>query len=290
MSELPAAARARLGRRLRQLRNQLNLTGDDVARLLQWSGAKVSRIEASDRKVGWTDLQALLTLYDVTAVEREWLLGLHAVSRQVSPYQPFADISRGSEIALIEAIHDSAAVCEQSGGHLPALLRTPEYAEAALLANGADRVVIDRKLSLLALRQSHFLRPDGPQAAFVMCESAFMRAVGGKPVARRQYLSLLDLPAHIKIHVIPFSAPPMSGLGSTFTLVRSFQPGDDIAGITVCLNALNIERSPQRIEQLSVAFDELLQHATAAEQLPDIVRWALANLGRAHSRPWAAAA
>lgn len=66
----PALRRRRLGMELRRLRENLNLTGDEVAERLEWSTAKVSRIENAKTLAGQADVEALAGLYEVDEVLR----------------------------------------------------------------------------------------------------------------------------------------------------------------------------------------------------------------------------
>ena len=60
-----AALRRRLTAELRRLRGQAKLTQRQVADSLDWSPSKVIRIEQGTVRIGVTDLQALLNLYEV---------------------------------------------------------------------------------------------------------------------------------------------------------------------------------------------------------------------------------
>jgi hypothetical protein len=59
----PAVRRRRLAAELRRLREEADLTGEDVAKSLGWSASKLSRIELARTGIKPDDLSDLLTRY-----------------------------------------------------------------------------------------------------------------------------------------------------------------------------------------------------------------------------------
>src|SRR3954451_11306426 len=93
------AGRRRLAMDLRRLRASTGRTIDDVARHLECSAAKVSRMETGAVKVALTDLRAVLELYGVVGAERDALVALARRSRTRAWWHDFADVvPAGSEI------------------------------------------------------------------------------------------------------------------------------------------------------------------------------------------------
>ena len=87
MSE-SATLRRRLTAELRRLRAQAKLTQRQVADELDWSPSKVIRIEQGTVRIGVTDLQALLNLYQVT--EPAMVADLTSMARE-SKKLPFSE-------------------------------------------------------------------------------------------------------------------------------------------------------------------------------------------------------
>ncbi len=61
----PTVRQRELGRRLRELRNQHDLTVEDVAEKLLCAATKISRLEAGARRPSLRDIRDLCALYDV---------------------------------------------------------------------------------------------------------------------------------------------------------------------------------------------------------------------------------
>src|SRR5262245_16639240 len=72
----PSVRRRRLAAELRRLREERNLTGEDVAESLGWSASKLSRIELARTGIKATDLSDLLGADGVSADHRTEVLGL----------------------------------------------------------------------------------------------------------------------------------------------------------------------------------------------------------------------
>ena len=68
--------RRRLAAELRRLRERADLTGDQAAELLGWSGSKISRIETHRIGVKPADLRKLFDLYRVDPAHREQIQAL----------------------------------------------------------------------------------------------------------------------------------------------------------------------------------------------------------------------
>jgi transcriptional regulator with XRE-family HTH domain len=72
----PTVRRRRLAAELRRLRASTGKTADDVAKILGWSKAKVSRYELAHGGLKPADVARLLEFYGVQGSHREQLLAL----------------------------------------------------------------------------------------------------------------------------------------------------------------------------------------------------------------------
>jgi hypothetical protein len=80
----PTVKRRRLAAELRRYRDQAALTIDEVAEQLEWSTAKISRIENARVSVLPRDVKFLLGVYGLSDRDQNWdvLLTLARESRQ----------------------------------------------------------------------------------------------------------------------------------------------------------------------------------------------------------------
>src|SRR5260370_10351829 len=89
----PTVKRRRLAAELRHYRDAANLTIDDVAERLEWSTAKISRIENARVSVLPRDVKFLLFTYGMSEQDEAWdlLLSLARESRQKGWWQQYGE-------------------------------------------------------------------------------------------------------------------------------------------------------------------------------------------------------
>jgi transcriptional regulator with XRE-family HTH domain len=213
-----AALRRRLTAELRRLRAKAKLTQRQVADELDWSPSKVIRIEQGTVRIGVTDLQALLNLYEVA--DPATVAELSTMARE-SKKLPFADYrgavpAEGVRYFQYEA---NASIIRQVEPLLvPGLLQVEEYSRSVLAAyrrtaEDTDKIVESRKE-----RQELFERSEPPETFFILDEAVLRREVGGPKVMARQIEHLIEVAKRprVSIQVIPFGAGAHSALAGPF--------------------------------------------------------------------------
>jgi transcriptional regulator with XRE-family HTH domain len=174
----PLLSRHRLRVSLRWWREQRGLTQQQVAEALEWSKAKVVRIESGAVRVSATDVRALLTLYGASDDEADSLVTLARAARRRTWYQDYATaLDRDYDFYLS---YESLAVAIDTFHFLliPGLLQTEEYARAVMRANEAEDA--EQRIALRLERQVRLIREDGPSLRCVIDEAALYRRVGGR--------------------------------------------------------------------------------------------------------------
>jgi hypothetical protein len=136
---------------------------------------------------------------------------------------------------------------------VPALLQTPEYAKALIVAGrqSAKPEVIERLLGDLRERQERVIR-DEPTLWLIIDESALRRPVGGCEVHMAQLDALIEAAQrpNVGLQVIPLATGAHAGLICSFTIL-SFDDDPEVAYTEDC------ERSyfRERPDQVRVWFD-----------------------------------
>src|SRR5262249_34199027 len=87
----PSVRRRRLAAELRRLREEANVTNEDVAESLGWSASKLNRIELAKTGIKPADLSDLLTRYGVPEDHRAELLRLIQKPRSRGWWQVYTD-------------------------------------------------------------------------------------------------------------------------------------------------------------------------------------------------------
>jgi transcriptional regulator with XRE-family HTH domain len=223
-ADVQAAARMRLGARLRSLREGAAITGGSAAEAINSSVTKVSRIEAGRVPPRLADVVALLDLYGVSEPgERDALLALAREAGQPGWWDQFAnqvpahvrqDLSLEAAAAWI-AVYDGQAV--------PALLQTPAYARSVCVADPGSTWRAGLSPSALAHRRALLDAPGGPRLWALIGAAALRRPPGGDiGVLREQLEHLLSVARrhNVTIRIVPEGAPSELSAAGPFELLR----------------------------------------------------------------------
>ncbi|MHA6800620.1 helix-turn-helix domain-containing protein [Bounagaea algeriensis] len=228
-------------RTLRRWRVQAAMDQLDVARMLTWSKARVSRIERGETTPGPAEVIALATVYGVDESERDECAALAGQARQRGwwkKYGPDAAPADFEEYIGLES--EAVSVRNFEIDLVPGLLQTFAYMEA--LGRGwlpsADEETVRRRWQLRRARQARLWEDAPLRLDAVIGETAIRQCVGGADVMRQQLGHLLRAAEspHIDVRVLPYTAGSYPAMGSPFA-VLSF-PRDEEDDV-VCLDTLS---------------------------------------------------
>jgi transcriptional regulator with XRE-family HTH domain len=148
----PRVRRRRLGMELRQLREDAELTIEQVAARLEVSDSKISRIE--NGQVGATprDVRDMVTLYGVAGQRLDNLMQLARETREKPWWNEYSDLQ--PDAAAFEA--EASSILMFAPMLLPGLLQTPGYARAVLreILFDLPPEEIDRRVEFRIKRQA----------------------------------------------------------------------------------------------------------------------------------------
>jgi transcriptional regulator with XRE-family HTH domain len=277
----PVVGRRQLALDLRRLRAAAGRTIDDVARHLECSAAKVSRMETGAVRVGMSDLRAVLELYGVIGAEREALVALARQSRRRGWWHEFTDVvPPGSE--TFYGLEDGAATIGQHSTSLvPGLLQTADYA-AALVGSvpGVSAAVCRRRVELRMRRQQLLARPQPPAVTMVLDEAVLRREVGGPAVMAAQIAHLRDTAGrpHVRLQVLPFSAGAYSAAGVSFTVFGFAEPDETSVVFREQLDANSFLDRPDQVSFYTDALAEASRVAADPQASSTLLTARLAEL------------
>ena len=229
VGETPAVARHRLRLALRAAREEQGLTQRQVAKALDWSMAKVNRIEAGEVNISVTDLQALLRLLDVTDPDTIADLTGHARAARQRGWWDEPQSREHLTPAHLQSIQFQM-VATDIRSFLPTLipgpLQTHEYASAIVGALHDTLSEVDRPIVLDSrMRQRHQLlnREDPPTYLVILDESVLLREVGGPGVMSEQLYDLLEnvRAGRVTVRVIPLTNATVFAAYGLFVLYTS---------------------------------------------------------------------
>jgi hypothetical protein len=224
--------RRQLGRHLRDLRNRDRLTIKMAAQKLEWSEAKMWRIETGQVSLRSHDVHTMCTIYGAPPDLTEALMGLARETKARGWWHAYGDvIPEGFDVYI--GLEEAASELDWYESELvPGLLQTGDYARTLIRAYfpDIDDEEIDRRVHVRTGRQALLRRTTAPpQLRVALNEAILRRPIGGPAVMAGQLRQLAqagDLPS-VSLRVVPFSAGLHFGVMSgPFEILRFPRTGD----------------------------------------------------------------
>jgi transcriptional regulator with XRE-family HTH domain len=268
----PTVKRRRLAAELHACREKAGLTIDDVAQELEWSAAKISRIENARVRVLPRDAKHLLRSYGVTEDSPEWdiLVTLARESRQKGWWHAYGDTIGESFSTYVGLEADASAVRTYESQYVPGLLQTEEYARqviraASLTATDDD---VEKYVAVRMERQLRLAQSQRPELWIVVDEAALRRLVVGAATMRAQLGQLLEQShqPHITLQLMPFWAGAHAGMGGAFTVLSFAEPTDpEVVYVNYTTGNLFMEK-PEELSRFTLIFNHLRAAALAVSE------------------------
>ncbi|MFI6481475.1 helix-turn-helix domain-containing protein [Nonomuraea sp. NPDC050663] len=220
----PVVSRRRLAAELRRAREEAGKTGSEVAKALDWSSSRVSRIEKAQVGIPIEDVEALMRLYGLIDPLRKALLELATESAEKAWWDAHSDFLSEPYLAFIGLEAGATVELNWQISVVPGLLQTPEYTASML---GADMVeeltpgMVRRRTEVRMRRQKLLTAEDPLRLEAVIDESVLHLMYGSREIVRDQFRHLQKMAAlpSVSIRVLPFSVPRSSALAQ-FVVLR----------------------------------------------------------------------
>jgi len=228
----PTVRRRRLGSELRRLREKARLRLDDVAKELECSTSKISRIETGQGLAKRMEIEKMLSLYHVTeAGAIETIMDIHRRAAETGWWEQddFENVFPSGLGMYVGLEYDARLVQNWELVYVPGLLQTEAYARAVLGNNRPGRQEeVERLAEVRTRRQQRLTATKDPLELWaVVDESVLLRPIGGSQVMTAQIMHLLDLAElpNVNIQVCPMAKGMHAGLRGPFTILE-FGPSD----------------------------------------------------------------
>lgn len=217
----PTARQRELGTRLRGLRNEHNLTVEDVAERLLCSATKISRLETGARRPSLRDVRDLCGIYEVDASTSAELMSLAKEARAAGWWTQYDDLNLDPLIGLEDA---AATITCYSMFYMPGLLQTREYAQGiiSIVAPKMDPRVVQQRVDARLRRQQLLSRDSRPRYNVLLDENVIRRGVGSPELIAAQLEKVLETinAGRAVVQIIPFSAGAYATADGYFVLLE----------------------------------------------------------------------
>ncbi len=283
--------RRQLGRYLRELRNRERLTVKVAAEKLEWSEAKIWRIETGQTSLRSLDVEAMCKIYGAPADLTEALMGLAKETKARGWWHAYGDVIPEGFDVYIGLEEAASELAWYESELVPGLLQTEAYARTLIEADnpGVDAEEISRRVHVRLARQPLVHRATSPlQLSVALNEAILRRPVGGPRVMQDQLAKLAEVsePPNVSLRVVPFSARLHSGMMSgPFVILRFPRNGDgrESEPATVYMDgftgALYLDK-PNEVDRYAQAFDSIWATALDEPRSRTLIRQAAKELGK----------
>ncbi len=274
--------RRQLGRYLRELRSGQRIAVKTAAEKLEWSEAKIWRIETGQTSLRSLDVEAMCRVYAAPPDLTQALMGLARETKARGWWHAYGDVIPEGFDVYIGLEEAASQLSSYQADLVPGLLQTEDYARIVISADkaGVDPEEIDRRVHVRIARQALVRRPTAPlELQLALNESILRRPVGGAAVMAGQLDSLAaaaDFP-NVTLRVVPFSVGLHPGLMTgPFVVLRFPRNGDgqDSEPATVYVDGftgdLYLDKA-REVEQYAGAFDKIWEAALDETASRDLI-------------------
>ncbi|MDQ2881895.1 MAG: helix-turn-helix domain-containing protein [Actinomycetota bacterium] len=273
----------RLGAALRSLRVASDLTVDQVATSLGWSGSKVSRIETAKQIVSPSDVRKLVTLYELGADEIEKYVAIARRAKERDWWYKYDDVLPEWFEGYLGLETEASKISTYEADLVPGLLQTEQYAAAVLGAYPLRTTPeeMERSVDLRRARQARLSDENPLILDAVISETALRRAIGGPSVMREQlaHLAAMIQRPNVTIRLLPFGAGEHPGINGAFSVLE-FADADDgrIVTVETMTSTLYIEKT-RDVGIYRLAFDQIRSVALGPDETADMIKVTTRELG-----------
>ncbi|MDF3302896.1 helix-turn-helix domain-containing protein [Streptomyces tropicalis] len=280
----PTLLKMLVGVQLTGFREDAELSQDQAARLLGFSGAKLSRIESgkSRRPPSERDVRALLELYDTDEYESSVLLRLLRRAGEPGWWQRYDKRLMPEWFDRLVGLQEAAAAIRTFEiQYVPGLLQTAAYTRAVVERGlpTASAGEVQRRVELRMRRAELLQRSDAPQLWAVIDESVLLRVLGSRDVMRGQLTHLVEMAqrSHVTVQIIPLDVTNASAPAIPITYLRF--GGLDLPDVVYLehIRSANFLEDRDETEEYRIALDRLADEALTPLESLALLRRTIAD-------------
>ncbi|APU17111.1 MULTISPECIES: helix-turn-helix domain-containing protein [Actinoalloteichus] len=280
----PTARRRQLARELRRLREQAQLTLEAASPLLNFSPAKLSKLERAQHAAHPNDVTVMLQAYKVSGERADSLIALAKEGRQKGWWEIYGDAVIDWFEAYIGLESDATSIHAFEIDLIPGLLQIQDYARSVIEVweqPTGDDDVVNRRARLRTARQTRLTEEEPLEFHAVIGQAALHQLIGGPKVMLAQLESLISTArlANVTVQVLPFSAGAHSSLGTAYSILRFPEGEDDVVYLETLCRGLYVEARDE-VARYNTSFAELRSTALSPTDSVELMTKLAADLAR----------
>ena len=272
--------RRQLGRQLRQAHEEAGITLEAAVQELEWSRAKMYRIEGGQAPMRKHDVLAMCTFYRTPSETTTALVGLAAQSKVPGWWHAYADTVSPEFIPYLGLEPTAAHIRHYALAFIPGLLQTPEYATAVIRSRrGITEAELEQAVAVRMRRQRVLTRriPQPPKLEVVLEEGVLRRMIPGRAAMQRQLAHLINNAqvTGVRVRVLPFASSAQGAVAGSFILMDfsaagTRPPEPSIVYLEGQTGALYLDR-PQEIAAHERTWETLSEQALGEQESEDLI-------------------
>lgn len=227
----PTAVRKALGSRLRQMRDDLDMTVAQAAEASGVGASTVTKVELAHMVPSLKTLQAIIGAYgDIDDGERDLLLSMHREANRKEWWER-RDIHLPDKLGIYLGLESLASVLQAyDNTAVSGLLQTPDYTRALVRGTRPDLPAhqVEQRVETRMRRKEHLTRKDPSplELWWITDESVLRRQVGGPETmhAQLEYLIQVSELPNVHILVMPDSMGAHPAMDGSFAILH-FETG-----------------------------------------------------------------
>ncbi|WP_216915944.1 helix-turn-helix domain-containing protein [Nocardia noduli] len=208
----PAVARWELSYRTRRRRDEMGITGPQIAKALKFSATYWPKVERDQRILSEDKLIQLLELLDFTAEEQAELVGLRQLARQSGWWSQYEGLFDEQQLRFYGLEYGAEEIATVEALLIPGLLQTAEYARALYTADTAfiRQIEVQQRVDARMKRQKRLDDEDPVKLSVVVSEAALRQETGSHDILQNQLRHLVAMieqhETTLKFRVLPFTS------------------------------------------------------------------------------------
>ncbi len=219
----PTVRQRQLGMRLRAIRVEKGLSVDAVAKELECSPSKISRLETASRRPNPRDVRDVCKFYGLEEDAVAELVDLAREAKEQGWWKAFPDAGL-QLVPYIGLEQDASSITSFAAFYVPALLQTADYVRAIIkgIAPRMSPEVLKDRVEIRLRRQDILERDSPPRYRVFIDESVLHRPTGGPGVMVAQIDKILELIDRDKViaQIVPFDVGVLAAQDSNFVLLE----------------------------------------------------------------------
>ncbi|MGW3196845.1 helix-turn-helix domain-containing protein [Streptomyces sp. NPDC001118] len=278
----PPVWRRRVGAQLVRYRG--DMPAGDAARMMNWPGPRLSRIERGVYRVTADEVRTLCAKYGIDDPD-----GVDEVARVAEEragdgwWAAYADRIGKEYYDFIQLEAKAKTMRIQHPVVIPGPLQSPGFVRE-MITRAPTTVSAERAEMLVHVRlarQEILTRDEEPVAVHALVpESAFhARFESGPSIMRDQLQRLLDLSErpHVTLQIVPLTAHPTFGANGAMTILTFRHPWTPVASVDNPMGGSHTE-DPDKVAVLTAEFDAIAAIALPVQESRDLLTTYLEGL------------